>query len=147
MAAVATVVVAVAAIYFITRPRWKRLDGQDHVVGFSADGRVLATIGKDGIHLSADGTFLAAWPGLKRDSESGQIHIHHLRKQQKDVILHHPKPKYRNRHAETVAVCFADDNQRIITCDTLAIRVWGNIAAKNWTGESNARLREPREQP
>lgn len=93
----------------------------------------------DGIHLSADGTVLAVWPGLRRDSESGQIHIHHLREEQTDVVLQHPKPRYWDQHAETLSVCFADHNQRIITCDTLAIRVWRNEAADPRDGGTNVK--------
>jgi hypothetical protein len=46
--------VAVEAWYIITRPRWRQLEGQHHVVDFSSDGRVLATIGGDGMGYHPD---------------------------------------------------------------------------------------------
>ena len=41
--------VILAAWYVMTRQRALVLWGQDQVVGFSADGRVLATIARDGV--------------------------------------------------------------------------------------------------
>lgn len=52
----------------ISRPRWKVLDGQDHVVGFSADGRVLATIDQNGIGYLWDPE-----TGESRDDLAGKV--------------------------------------------------------------------------
>ncbi len=59
IAALAALVLA-AGWYLTTRPRSRVLEGQDHVVGFSADGSVLATTGRDGV-------------GYLWDPETGQI--------------------------------------------------------------------------
>jgi hypothetical protein len=93
----------------------------------------------EAIALSADGAFLAAWPDSKRDSEAGQVHIHRLHTKNKDIVLRHPKPRYGNRHSEIQSVCFADHNQRIVTSDTRAIRVWRNPAAQQRSGNTSAK--------
>jgi WD40 repeat protein len=54
--------------HFMTRPQWRTIEGQDHVVGFSSDGRVLATIGKDGIGYLWDPE-----TGLSRDDLAGKV--------------------------------------------------------------------------
>jgi WD40 repeat protein len=67
MAAVG-ILVAVVGWYVITRPRWQQLDGQDHVVGFSADGRVLATMDRDGL-----GNLWDPEAGQPRDDLAGKV--------------------------------------------------------------------------
>ena len=66
--AVIVVVVVVVATYFTTRPQWQRLDGQDQVVGFSADGRVLATIDHKGVGYLWDPE-----TGEPRDDLAGKV--------------------------------------------------------------------------
>jgi hypothetical protein len=63
-----------------------------------------------------------------------------------DVVLRHPKPHCGNRHPEIQAVCFTDDNQRIVTSDTLAICVWRNQAAKQRAGKPNIERKDIDEQ-
>ena len=67
IAALATLVLA-AAWYFTSRPRSRVLEGQDHVVGFSADGSVLATIGRDGVGYLWDPE-----TGQKCDDMAGKV--------------------------------------------------------------------------
>ncbi len=86
----------------------------------------------EGMQISADGKFVAAWPGSGSGSDGGVVECFHVRQAKPATVLRHPRPRYWNRHAETQAVAFADNGRRIISSDTQAIWIWENdVQEKN----------------